>query len=238
MYELVNASEEIRTDFGQFGLNEGILTTFEYKKDTEKNYEALVVGVTIGATEITQRYFKPAKFFGKNQKELKPGDAEYEAAKIAADRTISAILCHYARVFISQEELENLFKLGVIKDFESFVQVIETSIKRIPNWNQKPVHVFLQYQAKPNDQGKVYLEIPKNLKQGMFIVPKLEGEWKEDKTDSHLRYIKTNPDGTTVEHPISRGSWFVKSTLAKPLNMPETKSETEPTLPAEINWGV
>ena len=231
MYELINSKDAVQGDFGHFGLNEGCLTKFEYELNTEKNYEALNVGITVGTTEITQRYFKPAKLYGKNNTELTVGTEEYKTALVAAEKITSSIICHFAEAFMTKEALAQLFQTGLITDFKSFVTLIEQAIKKTSNWEQKPLQIFLQYQGKPNDNGKTYLEIPKNLKQGLFIVPKQEGSWTEDKTATHLRYV--NEKG--VIHPISRGKWFMEHANANPVEFKATEEVVLPT--TDVDWG-
>lgn len=230
MYEIINPESIAQGDFGHFGLNQGKLSKFELFIDTEKNYQALDVSITVGTSEIKSRYFESTKFFNKGE-EIPVGTPEYLTAKAASEKTTSSLLCHFAKAFISQEQLEALFASGKIVDFKSFVETIEAAIKAVPNWNAKELDIFLQYQSKPNENGKTYLELPKNLKHGLFVIAKQAGDWKEDKTTTHLRY--TNEKGEI--HPFSRGSWFMKSSLANPVTIATEKEET-PIPAADVQW--
>ena len=79
-----------------------------------------------------------------------------------------------------------------------------------------PVDVFLQYQWSPKgDNTKTFVELPKNVKHGIFICKSLQEEFTEERTATHVRYLTA--EGAV--HPFKRGQWFVGSAFANETNI-------------------
>ena len=100
----------------------------------------------------------------------------------------------------------------IINSFKNYAEILQRLVQGTPNWQKQPVDVFLQYQWKPSgDNDKTYLELPKNVKQGIFITKSLGEGFTEDRTATHLRYVTAEG----LAHPFKRGEWFLNSAYAK-----------------------
>ena len=76
--------------------------------------------------------------------------------------------------------------------------------------------------------------MPKNVKQGIFICKSLGEGFKEDRTETHLRYVIAEG----LAHPFKRGEWFLNSAYAKQTDLSggaET-AQTSMTTSGESAW--
>lgn len=205
---------------GKFGLNTGaFITKFELNENAGKDgaaADAIDFTVQVGEREFRHRFFPISKVFAKGGGEITDTNSEeYKKAMASEVAQFNAVISDIVKVFVSEEDLKLALQVP-IPTFKDFAKIVTRLVQATPNWQKKPVDVFLQYQWAPSgDNDKTYLELPKNVKQGVFIVPS-EGEgFKEERTSTHLKYVKD--DGT--EHPFKRGEWFVNNAFANQTNL-------------------
>ena len=205
---------------GKFGLNTGaFVTKFEFNPNAGKDNaaaEAIDFTVQVGEREYRHRFFPITKVFAKEGGEIT--DVNSEAYKEAFKKELdqfNAVIGDIVACFVSREDLKTALA-APIPSFKDFANIVTRLVQATPNWQKKPVDVFLQYQWSPSgDNDKTYLELPKNVKHGSFIVASEGVGFKEIKTPTSLKYVKE--DGT--EHTFKRGEWFLESAFANQVNL-------------------
>ena len=205
---------------GKFGLNTGaFVTKFEFNPNAGKDNaaaEAIDFTVQVGEREYRHRFFPITKVFAKEGGEIT--DVSSEAYKEAFKKELdqfNAVIGDIVACFVSREDLKTALAIP-IPSFKDFANIVTRLVQATPNWQKKPVDVFLQYQWSPSgDNDKTYLELPKNVKHGSFIVASEGVGFKEIKTPTSLKYVKE--DGT--EHTFKRGEWFLESAFANQVNL-------------------
>ena len=205
---------------GKFGLNTGaFVTKFEFNPNAGKDNaaaEAIDFTVQVGEREYRHRFFPITKVFAKEGGEIT--DVSSEAYKEAFKKELdqfNAVIGDIVACFVSREDLKAALATP-IPTFKDFANIVTRLVQSTPNWQKKPVDVFLQYQWSPSgDNDKTYLELPKNVKHGSFIVASEGVGFKEIKTPTSLKYVKE--DGT--EHTFKRGEWFLESAFANQVNL-------------------
>ena len=205
---------------GKFGLNTGaFVTKFEFNANAGKDGaagDAIDLTVQVGEREYRHRFFPITKVFAKEGGEITDVSSEEykEAFKKEVDQ-FNAVISDVVKCFVSQEDLKTALATP-IPTFKDFANIVTRLVQSTPNWQKKPVDVFLQYQWAPTgDNDKTYLELPKNVKHGAFIVASQGEGFKEEKTSTSLKYVRE--DGT--EHPFKRGEWFLESAFANQVNL-------------------
>ena len=205
---------------GKFGLNTGaFVTKFEFNPNAGKDNaaaDAIDFTVQVGEREYRHRFFPITKVFAKEGGEIT--DVSSEAYKEAFKKELdqfNAVIGDIVACFVSREDLKTALATP-IPSFKDFANIVTRLVQATPNWQKKPVDVFLQYQWSPSgDNDKTYLELPKNVKHGSFIVASEGVGFKEIKTPTSLKYVKE--DGT--EHTFKRGEWFLESAFANQVNL-------------------
>ena len=205
---------------GKFGLNTGaFITKFEFNPNAGKDGaagDAIDLTVQVGEREYRHRFFPITKVFAKEGGEITDvsSDAYKEALKKELDQ-FNAVIADVVACFIPREDLKAALATP-IPTFKDYANIVTRLVQSTPNWQKKPVDVFLQYQWAPTgDNDKTYLELPKNVKHGSFIVASEGVGFKEVKTPTSLKYVKE--DGT--EHTFKRGEWFLESAFANQINL-------------------
>ena len=199
---------------GKFGLNTGaFVTKFEYNANSGKDGaagDAIDFTVQVGEREYRHRFFPITKVFKDNAELTDPNTEEYkEEFKKLVDQ-FNATISDIVKCFVSEEELKTALSVP-IPTFKDFANIVTRLVQSTPNWQKKPVDVFLQYQWAPSgDNDKTYLELPKNVKQGVFIVASQGEGFVEERTATHLVYTKADE----TQHPFKRGQWFLDNAFA------------------------
>ena len=205
---------------GKFGLNTGaFITKFEFNSNAGKDGaagDAIDLTVQVGEREYRHRFFPITKVFAKEGGEITDvsSNAYKEALKKELDQ-FNAVIADIVACFIPREDLKAALATP-IPTFKDYANIVTRLVQSTPNWQKKPVDVFLQYQWAPTgDNDKTYLELPKNVKQGSFLIASQGEGFKEEKTATSLKYVKE--DGTI--HPFKRGEWFLESAFANQVNL-------------------
>ena len=229
MYGLVKSSEEFKgSGVWQFGLNQNVnMVKFEFNPNGGKDgAEANCLDVVFkkGEGETRLRIYEPDVLY-KDNVQLDKNSEDYKTELEKQTKIISAVICDIVLCFVSPEQLEKALASGV-SDFKSFVQKMETGIKKNPDWDKKNLDLFMQYSYNIRQgQNTTFLEVPnyKTSYHGLFIVPTIHTGWKEVKTETSLTYV----DDKGEHHPFKRGSWFLGSNFANRQTLEGGKKESE-----------
>jgi hypothetical protein len=211
MYGFKNSEEVSQNGStgGKFGLNQGALVTkFEFnpnggKENTEQ--ECIDLTIQVKDKEYRQRFFPFTKAFDNGVEVTDPNNEKFKAGLDLYLATLSDIvLC-----FTTEENLK-LALSQPIADFKSYAQTLEKLVKTNAQWDKTKVDVFLAYSwTIKGSNDKTYLELPKDVKHGSYVVRAEVGEFKLVEGDS-IKYA--NESGVT--HPIKRSQWFRESAFS------------------------
>lgn len=199
---------------GKFGLNTGFVTKFEFNPNAGaggSTGEAIDFTVQIGEREYRHRFFPISKVYRPNGggEITDTSSDEYKDTREKEVNLFNATISDIVKCFIPEEDLK-LALATPISTFRDFATIVTRLVQSSPNWQKKPVDVFLQYQWSPaEDKDKTYLELPKNVKHGAYIVASQGEGFKEERTETGLKYVKDD-----VAHPFKRNEWYVGSAFA------------------------
>lgn len=205
---------------GKFGLNTGAkVTKFEYNPNAGAGgaaQDAIDLTVQVGEREYRHRFFPISKVYSKEGGEITDTNSqEYKDAMSKEVSQLNATLSDIVKSFVDPEVLKTALA-APISSFRNYAETLQRLVQSAPNWQSTPVDVFLQYQWKPSgDNDRTYLELPKNVKHGLFITKSLGEGFKEVKTSTSLTY--ENESG--VKHPFKRGEWFIGSAYANQVDL-------------------
>ena len=209
----INANNSnVAGNYGKFGLNEATLSKFDYVayggKDPNVQQDALDVSFKVGEKDFNHRIF-PARVFGNT--DVNSASYKEELAK-SQDQVISSI-SQIVEAIVPSATIEQALAATKPSSFKDYVELMARLIKGVANWDKKPLHLFLNWQAKPSEnQQKTYLEVPRQnilkFNNSIYVTSKLEGTWTEDRTDDKLVYKNASGE----KHPISRDKWFMTQT--------------------------
>lgn len=210
---------------GKFGLNVGTVTKFEYNSNAGVNsaaLDAIDFTVQISEKEYRLRFFPITKAWSKSGGEIiDTSTKEYKDSIHEQIVQLNATLSDIVKCFVDEDILKKALST-TINSFKNYAEILQRLVQGTTNWDKKLVDVFLQYQWKPTgDNDKTYLELPKNVKQGIFIVKSLGEGFVEQKSENSLRYV--NAQG--LVHPFKRGEWFLNSAYAKQTNLTEVQKD-------------
>lgn len=199
---------------GKFGLNKATLIKFEYNPNAGKDgaeQDGIDISFQVGERVFMQRFFPVSKVYAKGGGELTDTTTdEYKEQKAKDINMFNATLVSIVEVFVSSEDVKTALSTP-ISSFKDFAQILERLVKSVPNWDKLELDVFLQYQWSPKGEKDVtYLELPKNIKHGVYVAKSLGEELTEDRTSTHLKYVSASG----VTHPFKRNEWFVTSAFA------------------------
>lgn len=241
MYGYVNSNEVgPGLSGGKFGLNKAVITKFEFTDKagaSGSDGEAIDLTVTVGDREYKNRFFPINKVYApKNGGEITDKNSEaYKKQFEIENNLLQATLSDIVKCFVNEEVAAQALA-GPFPNFKAYAQALERVVKQVPGWDSKPVNVFLQYQyalGKNKDGGvnsRTFLELPKNVKHGVFLTKDFPGDYKPNNVSSGLKYVNENGE----EHPIKRTSWFMENAFANQIIVPgqDDNSETGNQIPS------
>lgn len=205
---------------GKFGLNQGIVTKFEYNPLAGAGGtagDAIDLTIKVGEKEFMKRFFPVSKVYAKkNGGELTdPSTEEYKIAHKEAMDVFNATLSDVVLCFVDKADLMAALA-HPIADFKAYATLLQRLVQSSPAWIAKaPVDVFLEYQFKPSGENtRTFLTLPKDVKHGSWIVKHQGAGFVEDRTTTHLRYNLGD-----IQHPFKRGEWYLGSNFANVINL-------------------
>lgn len=208
---------------GKFGLNSQVFVTkFEHNPNAGAGgaaQDAIDLTVQVGEREYRKRFFPVSKVYApKGGGEITDTNSqEYKDGLKKEVALLNGALTDVVRCFVSEEDLKAALTTP-IASFKDYAEVLQRLVTSTPNWNTIPVDVFLCYQWTISGDNEItYLELPKNVKHGSFIV-KSQGAGFKPVAGGSIKY--TNEVGT--EHPFKRSEWFATSAFGKQTDLNPT----------------
>lgn len=204
---------------GNFGLNAAVnVTLLAYtdkagKKDGDGNAtegHAFDIHVQIKDREYRTRIYDltGSDLYNTKNQLIKPGEEGYELLYKAEGGQRVAVIKHAIKsVGVTDAQIDAMQPTS----FVDFFQKVSALVPQ--GYQTKQVDAFLEYQYTPNDEGKTFLQLPRNMKGGPFMIPavKPNGAWKEIRTeDEPLAYV----DDSGQKHPFTRNENFMTSEKA------------------------
>ncbi len=182
----------------EFGLNTGNITVLEYNANAGKDGapgDAVDYTVTVNGREMRSRLYDVTRIFGKDGNELDfDADPNSEYQKKYRDQithTTAVIKQAVKATGVTEQQIA----VALATPVGSFAEWAQIMIGLVPEgFESKSVDVFLQYQWNIKaDNDRTYLELPKNMKGGKFLVPSIVpvGEFK-----SETAWTESDPSGT------------------------------------------
>lgn len=213
-------SVDLGVQGGKFGLNTGaFVKKFEYNPNGGPGNtpgDAIDLTVEIEGREYRKRFFPVGKVFAKGGGEITDTTSkEYKDAIEKEFAMFNAEIGDIVKCFASAEDLEAASSVS-ISGFPQFAQIVTGLVQRTIGWQNRPVDVFLQYQWQPTGENKrTFLEIPKNLKHGRYMVPTEGTGFKPVEGIEDLKYV--NEAGFL--HTFKRSAWFMTNPFANVTNL-------------------
>lgn len=208
-----DTDESLRTKSGgKFGLNQGaFLTKFELNENAGKDQskgDALDITVQVGDKKFMNRIYPTTRVFDNDGNEIEDKTSDEYKKKYNEDWTQkNAVIVHILKCFRTEDEIRKAFAANP----STFAEFINICAALLPdNFSSQPLDVFLEYQWQiASGQDRTFLQLPKNMKGGYFLVKehKPEGKWEEIREDG-LRYVD---DKNGAEHPFTRSENFMAS---------------------------
>lgn len=209
-----------------FGLNHGFITKFEYNPNAGKDgapADAIDIEVTsLEGKTVKSRIYDVNEVYNADNVKIGPSDEGYEDVAKVERAQKSAVITHFVKALGVTEETIIKALTPAPKNFAEYAKIMTSLVAK--NYSSIPVDFFVQYQWSIKGDAKMtYLELPKNMKDGYFIVPSIKpnGEWKEVRNEKGLSYV----DNSGNIHPITKSKSFLDSNKAKQ----QKKSETTAT---------
>lgn len=211
----------------RFGLNIGKITKLAFTDKAGANEspgDAVDVVVNVGGKEINSRLFDIKKVYGANSVVLTPGDDGYEVAYAKEMNQLMGTVIHYIKATgVQQESIDAVVQAAKPTTFAMWAKTV---LGLLPNdFSTKPVDVFLHYGTKiPLGYEKAFLELPRNMKTGYFIIPSIEpvGKWNEIRDVEGLSYVDDNGN----KHPFTRPVTYLDSDRAKQLSNTDSSASS------------
>jgi len=227
---------------GHFGLNTGYIIKFEFNPNGGKDNtpaNAVDIHIKVKDKEYRRRLFEPTDTLFAGGKQVSKGEPEYEDAYVSDLSHKIAVIKHTLKALgVSDEVIKNTSNtLGNV----SIVEGLQKLVALAPaNYKEKQVDIFLEYQWNiVGDNQKTYLEIPKNLKGGAFLVSHnapSKGEWKQvSAEDGGIKYV----DANGLLHPFERSANYMSSNKAKEQQLTsifDNATATQNTQPVASTW--
>ena len=164
---------------------------------------------------INQRYFEPDenpyyKEPGATQNvKINSSHPDYKTAMKIVTGKLLATLTHIIKaVGVTDEMLKKAFT----NPANSFEDWTKKALSLVNNTVVHEVDMFLEYEPTLGDKKQTYLQIPKNMTAGYFVIPRTQGEWSEVITETSkgktLSYVNQNGD----KHPFEKNESFMAGT--------------------------
>ena len=208
------ADESLKTrSGGTFGLNQGIMSKFEFNPNAGKDgtaANAIDIEFLVGDRDFRLRIYETTRVFDKKNNEITDVNSkEYIDAYNDDWKQKNAVIVHVLKAFRTEQEIKQALSvpMNTFADFGNIVQSL------VPDgFNTRPLDIFLEFQWNINDgQDRTFLQLPRNMKGGYFIVPAQQGTWKEVRLEDGSLVYK-NEAG--VEHPFKRDKNYMESNKA------------------------
>ena len=243
MYQFGNISDNdsslASTSAGNFGLNTGFVTKFEFGATIGKENKLanhIMVNIKIADKTYNLALFEiTGNLYGAGNVQFSPSQPEYAELFKKEMMQREAMVVHIVKALgVAEQQIKTALSVNPTT-FEQWARIM-TGLKP-QNFDVKPVDVFLQYQYKPSEgQTKTFLELPKNMKLKYWIVPQVKpvGTWTEDKSNG-LKYI----DGAGNIHPIMKDESFFKQACSAQQDTTKTASTSGAamnTTTGTANW--
>jgi hypothetical protein len=231
--------------YGNFGLNQNAkLVKLSYNNEQEA-WQAVDVTVLVGEKKFMHRAFIPNRVY-KNNVQLQEGDEGYEEALNKEFTQLMGYTVHLVKsTGVNQDAIEKVVAKAKAVDFEGWVSAV-LSVVDVTEEEPADVDVFLQYQWTIKEgQDKTWLELPKNMKDGYWIVPATAGTFKEV-LDGELSYISgegnkhafvKSENFMESNKAIQQGSSVKKEEKASPFSSTPANNTTGTTPAAATGWG-
>ena len=236
-----------------FGINKAKLIKFEYTPTGGKDgaaQDALDIVFLVGysadnkGVEISARKFPISKVYNKSGGEITDTTSqEYKDAMATAFKDFGAFIVHILHAFQDDATV----RAGLGKPAASFKDYCNNARNVLPQgFDTKELDIFLGYQYTiSSGQPRTYLEVPKKMQQGKWLVPHVEGTFTEirmdnpdDKIQDAIKFGKeetaTTDEVTGVKtytefHPFKKSGWFAKSNYANQQTDKNTSSGASPS---------
>lgn len=212
-----------KNNYGKFGLNKGKLLKFEYNPNSGKGgtaADAIDVEISIQDSPQRLRLFPVSRVYAAGKEITDKNSEAYKTAFLRESKMFNATITHILKTAFSDAELQTLLGSKSFTTFKEFATYV-SSLMAPKIGAGILVDVFLQYQYKlASDAKMTYLEIPRNLSFGSFLVKHIEpvAAWTEESSwmdagemKVGLRYI----DGNNNIHPFTRDEYFMGTNYAK-----------------------
>jgi hypothetical protein len=155
---------------------------------------------------VTQAYNKAGEVVtDRNAQEFKDAISNF-----------NSMITHILHAFQPTEVIKKAMSVK-ISSFKDFCRVAMGVLPK--DYQTKKLDIFLQYQNQPSPgKDKTYLELPKKMVYGKWVVPHIPGNWEEKRhpnpdknVGEALAYIDKD---TGAKHPFVRNGWFMSSNFA------------------------
>lgn len=201
-----------------FGLNEKVrLTKFEKVNETTETGENrvyLVVEFTSqdGGTK-NKRFYEITKVTRDNVTITDRKDPAF----VDEVKKQTATITHIVKRFVAEEDFKAMPRAT---SFSTYLDnLVELLNSKNPDYAEIECDLFSHYQwVIGKGTNRTWPEIPKNMKQGVFLTRHVEpvGKWhlviNEEASDSAVGLYYTDDAGN--RHPITRSGWFIRSAFA------------------------
>ena len=207
--------------FLKFGLNTNAkVTKFIFNTMAGKGGtpgEAIDLDVEIDGQRQSLRLFLPNRVYVGGTEITDTNSEAYKKAFANNMMQLRGTVTHIVKALgVTDETIKSALIAANPQSFAQWANIMTSLVGT--NYQEKPIDIFLEYQWNiAQGNNKTYLEIPRNMKGGYFIVPAVAGDWKEEREwlengikVSGLRYI--NEAGAI--HPIQKSAPYMASNKA------------------------
>ena len=223
---------------GNFGLNGPVnVTKLEYtnragKKDEAGNPtegHAFDIHVQVKDREYNLRIYDPtgSDMLDKDGKPVKQGEPGYDVL-FKADGIQRVAVVKHAIKSVGVTDVQIAAIVPTVTSFTDFFQKLATLVPA--QFQTKQVDAFLEYQWNPSEgQTMTFLQLPRNMKGGPFLIPHVPGVFKETiNSDGSLSYV----DASGNKHPFERNDGYMDSNKAIQQGVANTRATNSAATPA------